>query len=245
VALIIGLGGTAALLILGLAAVLLISDDDDPQTPTASTVAASDSSGEGSVGDPSADGGGVGAEGGEGDLTATCAVIDSEMAQIDLTNSSTELSNFSLVIVFYDEAGSRVGDTTGYISSLRPGERTVEPTYLYDELGATCEVADIDRTAIDTAGADLASGATCTVTGEDFIGSTTAEITVTNTGSTAANFSVEASIVDSEGIRRGSGYTTVEAVQPGETAPSDLFIVNEHDPSYTCEVVYIDVYDNG
>lgn len=244
----VALGVVAAVLILGLAAVVILNSSDD-EDPTGDTVAGSDTSG--ATTDSSVDGGGGTAEGsttapagGDGEITATCSIIDPETAQIDLTNTSSEISNFSLTLVFRDDANNRVGDETGYISSLRPGERTMEALYLYDEAGSVCEVASIDRTAVDPEGAALAADATCTVVGEDALGFVDADISVTNTGSAQGDFSVEAVFLDADGVRRGSGYTSVEAVNPGESAPSDLFSAIDYQDGYTCEVVYVDVYES-
>jgi hypothetical protein len=176
-----------------------------------------------------------------GELTETvgCARLDPETIELDLVNSSGETSTYSLTIAFIDASAQRIGDTFAYVNALRPGERTIESVYVFEDgtEAAQCEVIDVDRSATILDAAAMADISACEITGADFIGDVAATVSATNSSDTDADYDVEVAVVDGSGIRHGTGWGYIEHVRPGETAPSDVFTTVDHQDGYVCEVV--------
>jgi hypothetical protein len=169
----------------------------------------------------------------------SCIKVDDETIEVELVNNSSYTANYYLTIAFYDDGGARLSDTSGYITALRPNERTIEDVYIFEEPGTSCEVIETERIAVDQSDAALNDVSGCTVTGPDFVDDVAAEVSATNSSSVNSDYSVDVAIIGPDGIRRGTGFTYIEAVRPGETAPSEVFTTVDYGPDLTCEVVAV------
>jgi hypothetical protein len=171
----------------------------------------------------------------------TCVKLDDETLEIDLVNTTAEVATFNLTIAYLDGEGQRLGDTFAYVNALRPGERTVQPVYLYEEgTDATqCEVIDVDETPTLHDAAAATDISTCEITGADFIGDVAATLSATNSEGVDNDYSIEVALLDPAGIRRGNGWAFIEHVRAGETAPADIFTTTDYGDGYACEVVAV------
>lgn len=168
-----------------------------------------------------------------------CEIIDDTTILVEFVNDGPTLQSYFLTVGFF-EGGTRQGDTVAIVGNLRPGERTIEETFYFDQSGTECEILDVDGFDVSYDDAALGDVSPCAITGVDSFGDLAAELTVTNSGSSTADYSVQLAFVDPAGIRRGSGFANVEAVRAGETAPTDVFTLATATDDLVCEVVGVD-----
>jgi hypothetical protein len=168
-----------------------------------------------------------------------CEIIDDTTIRVELVNESAVVQSFFLTVGFFDDS-TRLGDTVAIVGHLRPGERTIEDTFYFDQAGSRCEILEVDGFEVSYDQAFLADASSCEITGADTFGDIRAELSVTNSTAQTVDYSVQLAFVDAEGIRRGTGFATIESVRAGETAPSDVFSVIEADDGLTCEIVGVD-----
>ncbi len=244
----IALAAAAVLLVgggLGVAALAAGGDDPDPPATTSALPSATTTPG-GSTqtsliapGSSVTDGGGFFfGEDGLADV-ASCTRVDEDKVEIDLTNRSSKVVDYFLTVVLEDTPGQRVADSTAFIEAVRPNEHVVEKTYIFEEKGSTCQVIQAQRTETTTDASLAGDVSACTVGEPDILGDVSASLSVTNSASANSDYTVTVSFVDDKGIRRGTGYTSVEAVRPGENAPGDVFTTVADEGTYTCEVVSV------
>lgn len=169
-----------------------------------------------------------------------CTRVDEETIELEVVNHSSETSSYWLTVGYFDDAGRRLADGSEFIDNLRPGERAIESTYVFETEGTVCEVIDVDRFASESDAEEMAEISACEITGTDVFGDVEASVSATNSTSESSDYSIEVAFVDDEGVRRGTGSAFVEVVRPGETAPTDLFTTVDHSPGYRCEVVGVD-----
>ncbi len=203
------------------------SDNDGSET---TETTAAESSGDGSspvvAGDAR-----VGVEG------ISCAPLPDDQLQLSATNSSASVVDYWLTVAFFDEAGNRIADEAAWLDSVRPGESIVEDQFAFEEGWSSCEVIDADISDVTIDQALVADVSACTVEGADFAGDVSGSVSVTNSGSDAADYVVDVALLDPTGLRRGTGTIYIDQVRAGETAPGDLFTWVDHEPGFTCEVV--------
>ena len=175
---------------------------------------------------------------GSGDAVG-CTLVNSETIVLEVVNSAATVQSYFLTVAFFD-GEQRLGDTIAFVNNLRPGERTIESSFIFDQEGSRCEVIEADTFPAESDPAHLADVSPCTITGVDFANDVTAELTATNSSSTTSDYSIQVAFVDPDGIRRGTGFSNVESVRPGETAPADVFSFVEDRPDLVCQVVGVD-----
>ncbi|MDH4074642.1 MAG: hypothetical protein OEW29_01810 [Acidimicrobiia bacterium] len=241
--------GVAALLLVGggVAAALAAGGDDTAAgtTTTGTGVTASTAVG-GSTqtsligpGSSVTDGGGFFfGEDGLADV-ASCTRVDDEKMEIDLTNHSSKVVDYFLTVVLEDTPGQRVADTSAFIEAVRPNEHVVEETYIFEDKGSTCQVIQAQRTETTNDASLVGDVSACTVGEPDILGDVSATLTVTNSASANSDYSVTVSFLDDKGVRRGTGYASIEAVRPGEKAPGDVFTTVPAEGVHTCDVVAV------
>lgn len=242
----IALGAAAVLLIGVLAAVALSAGGDDTASTTTTALGATSSSGGSGTTATSPIGGSPVTEGsgfffGEDGLSdvASCTRVDDEKVEIDLTNHSSKLVDYFLTVVLEDTPGQRVADTTAFIEAVRPNEHVVEKTYIFEDKGSTCQVIQAQRTETTNDTSLTKDASACTLGEPDILGDVSASLSVTNSASTNSDYSVTVSFVDDKGVRRGTGYASIEAVRPGENAPGDVFTTVPAEGTYKCDVVAV------
>ncbi len=174
--------------------------------------------------------------GGGPDGANGCTILDEDTLEIDFVNTTSGPQTFFLTVAFL-EGDQRLGDSSVTVSNLRPGERAVERSFIFDQEGSRCEIIDVDGFGTTTDADHLADVGTCQITGADFAGDVTGELTVTNSSPSNADYSIEVAFIDPDGVRRGTGFTFIEAVRPGEAAPGDLFSFVEFRDDLTCEII--------
>ena len=181
----------------------------------------------------------VGGAADEIDDVAPCTLIDSETVLLDVTNNSSEQSSYIIDVNYLDETGQRVGDEPFFVNYVRPGERALEPTFVFDTGGGSaCEIAEVDRISAESTG-NLAE-VTCEVTGVDFGEDIATALTVTNSSSELSDYFVTGTLVR-DGVRVGTVSGFIENVQPGASAPGEGFsTVDGPAEGVTCEVVNVD-----
>lgn len=240
------LGGLGALGLLVVAALVIVvavgsSDPADDAVSTARDVDDSGSgvdpgSGDAIVDDPMPD---VGGESDEIDDVAPCEYVDAETIRIDVTNDSSEQSNYIIDVNFLDADGQRVGDEPFFVNHLRPGERAVERKFVFDSGGGvSCEIVDVERFASRTV--DDLSDASCEVDGVDFADDLKARFVATNNSSEVSDYLIEAAFIR-DGIRIGTSFGSIDNVRPGQSAPGDGFsFVPGPDTGVTCQVIHVE-----
>ena len=169
----------------------------------------------------------------------SCTRVDDETVTIELVNNGNATSNYFFTIAFFDAGGSRLADTGGYVTALRPDERAIEEVFVFDEPGETCEVIEAERIPIDENDPGFADISDCTITGADSFDDVAATVSATNPSSSTVDYSVDVAIVNADGLRIGTGFTYIEAVRPEETAPSDVFTTVDYADNLTCDVVSV------
>lgn len=178
--------------------------------------------------------------GGEEALDAGgCTRIDSDNITIEVTNNSPKTSSYFLTVGYFDAGGQRLADTTEILNHLRPGERSSETYFLFDVPDGDCEVIEVERFAAESDAGELAEISPCEILGVDALGDVQATVTATNGTPETSDYNVDVAFVNSEGIRVGSGFTFIEAVRTGESAPSEVFSVLDNQSGLTCEVVAV------
>lgn len=177
------------------------------------------------------------------DITG-CKQIGDEKIEIELSNKSAALSDYSLTIALLDDAGKRLGDTTGYIDNLRPGEHAIEQVYLFDNKGTKCEVIDADRYDTASNPALLADVSACTVGQPDSLGDVTATLSATNSAAAKSDYTITVALIDPSGVRRGTGTSYIQAIRSKETAPGDIYTSVIGGKNFRCEVVGVERTDS-
>jgi hypothetical protein len=229
-----------------------LGDDGEAADTTDTTAAAGDTTTSESVPEQlaSADDTAPTDDGAFGDEAADivgCTRIDDEYIEIELQNSLPVSATYWLTVGLYDDANTRLGDTSVFVNYVRAGERAIEQSYVFEDDGpgfSTCEVIDTDRFADEIDSDLLASVSACEVTGEDFAGDIEGSISVTNNGAAMSDFNVTVAFVDGDGVRRGTGSSSVEAVAPGETAPSEVYSTVPYSAGMLCDVVAVDSFES-
>lgn len=178
-----------------------------------------------------------------GDLADTadalgCTFAAAEEIEIEMVNTSSETRTYFLTVAFL-EGTDRLGDTTVFINNLRAGQRTIERSSVFDQEGSTCEIVAVDDIEVDETQNRLDDAEPCQLTGADFAGDAMGEVGVTNSSEVVSDYSVDVALIDADGIRRGTGFSFIDAVRPGERAPGDLFSFVEDQPGLTCEVINV------
>lgn len=174
------------------------------------------------------------------DDVVSCERTDPQTIVLEVVNSSSDTSSYVITVGFFDDAGNRLADEPMFLNHLRPGERAIEKQFTFDEQGTVCEVIDVDRFASESTSDDLAQASECEIGADpDALGSIEASLSVTNDSPETSDFAVDVVFIDSDGVRRGSGATYIQAVRSGEIAPGDVFTVLDHDEGYSCEVVAV------
>ncbi|MEM9894479.1 MAG: hypothetical protein AAF962_26795, partial [Actinomycetota bacterium] len=254
--LILGLGLGAVVVIGGLiaAAVVLGGDDDDEplaatDTTAATTDEADDATADGATADPTedpatdegttSDQAPIGDSDEVGDVIS-CTRVDSDTITLEVVNSSPNTSSYFMTVAFFDDGGQRLADEIAFVNYLRPGERAIENQFTFEEQGSTCEVIEVDRILADSTDAELGDVGPCELSADpDFAGDFQASLVATNSSSETFNYVVDVAFVDPDGVRRGTGSAFIDAVRPGESAPSDVFSTTDFAPGYTCAVVAV------
>lgn len=240
--------GVAVLLFAGcgVAVALAANGDDTATTSTTGTGVSASTTPGGSTqtsliapGTSVTDGGGFFfGEDGLADV-ASCTRVDDEKVEIDLTNRSSKVVDYFLTVVLEDTPGQRVADGTAFIEAVRPNEHVVEKTYIFEDKGSTCQVVQAQRTETTTDASLAGDVSACKVGEPDILGDISASLSVTNSDSANSDYTVTVSFLDDKGIRRGTGYASIEAVRPGENAPGDVFTTVTDEGNYTCDVVAV------
>ncbi len=241
------LGGCVA------AALVIANDDDEPLeatdttttdtvNPTDEVTPADDVTDDDGADDPATDEAAAAADPvGDSDEVGdvvSCTRVDSENIILEVVNSSPNTSTYFLTVAFLDDGGQRLADEIAFVNYLRPGERAIEQQFTFEEQGTQCEVIEVDRVLADSPPDVLADIGPCQLLSEaDFLGDFQAETTATNSTSETSNYVIEVGLIDPDGIRRGTGVAFVDAVRPGETAPTEVFTTTEFATGYTCEIV--------
>ena len=216
------------------------ADDADPDDGDGTaTTAAGDNTGETTA--TTANLSGVTTAPGAGDVGggSGCEIIDDTTIRVEVVNDSASVQSYFLTVGFFD-GDTRLGDTVAIVGNLRPGERTIEDTFYFDQSGSRCEILEADGFEVSYDPALLADVSACEITGTDTFGDVESELSVTNSGSGTADYSIQLAFVDGDGIRRGTGFANIESVRAGETAPSDVFTVVESADGLVCEVIGVD-----
>ncbi len=69
-------------------------------------------------------------------------------AEVDVTNSSSERSNYTIELAFESADGDQIDTGVAFVSALQPGQSTVVDVQSLTETagpGVTCRVSDVER----------------------------------------------------------------------------------------------------
>ncbi len=173
----------------------------------------------------------------------SCSRIDSETLEISMVNVTDATASYLLTVVYLDETGARVGDDNVYVSSLRPGERTVERSYVFSDAGIGCDVIAADR--YDRNGVEgLADISSCTIREPNSYGFIEADLTATNSGPSDVDYTVEVALVDTDDVRRGYGTAYIDRAPVGATASGEVYTTVEYDETLRCDVVAVTRFES-
>ncbi len=174
----------------------------------------------------------------------SCTRIDAENLEVSMVNVSDATASYLLTVAYLDADGARVGDDNVYVSSLRPNERSIERSYVFNDAGVGCEVIDVDR--FDRNGTEgLGDISACTIRPPNAFGYIEADVVATNSGSSDVDYTIEVALVDGDNIRRGYGTAYIERTRVGETAPGEIYTTVAYDETYRCEVVAVTRFDSA
>ena len=170
------------------------------------------------------------------DDIAPCQWVDAETIVLDVTNNSSKQSTYVIDVNFLDADGNRVGDEPFFVNYVRPGERAVEESFVFDSAGGVdCEIAEVERFAAESA--DDVGEVTCETAGVDFADDIATTFVATNGSSELSDYFATGALIR-DGIRIGTAFASIDNVRPGESAPGDGFsLVDGPDTGVTCEVV--------
>ena len=122
------LGGLA--LVAVIAAIAAIAgggdDDDGSEEPTVDPAAVGTAAGAAQPDPTGAGAAGVAGAADEVDDVGPCTLVDSDTITLDVTNNSSDQSNYLIDVNFLDAAGQRVSDETFFLNHLRSGERALQ-----------------------------------------------------------------------------------------------------------------------
>lgn len=172
-----------------------------------------------------------------------CTVEDDETILVEVVNSSDVTQSYFFTVAFF-EGSDRLGDTVAFVNNLRPGERTIEESFIFDQEGSRCEVIDSDSFPIESDPSHVADVSDCSITGADSFGDVAAELSATNSASVTSDYTIQVAFIGSDGVRRGTGFANIEAVASGQTAPTDVFTLVDDEAGLTCDVVGVDRIDS-
>ena len=163
----------------------------------------------------------------------------SDYVTLAVTNNSSKQSQFTIDVNLLDASGERVDDDTIYISNLRPGETSIEKHTIFSNAEGieSAEIAKVDRRAEESP--DDISEVTVEVTGVDFVGDIEVKFVATNSSSRTSDYSVEAALINADGIRIGTASGSISNVPPGESAPDDGYSTAEWVDGVTAEVISV------
>ena len=175
---------------------------------------------------------------GSGDISS-CVLVDSGSMQLDVTNTSSERSSYMVEVDVLDPNGTRIGDETVFINHLRPGERSIEDSPIFDTTGGqTCVIARVVR--LQSPPSDDLTGVDCLLVEEDPAGTVSVRLTVSNRAPMMASFTVAVALVR-DGVRVGTTIASIQDVGPDESG-SFVTGITVSDPaaSLACEVAYVE-----
>ncbi|MEZ5375807.1 MAG: FxLYD domain-containing protein [Acidimicrobiales bacterium] len=174
----------------------------------------------------------------------SCTRLDASTLQIDMRNTTDRTASYLLTVAYLDADGVRVGDDNVYVSSLRAGERTIEQSYVFSDAGVGCEVIGADRYEASATErfADLTA---CTIREPNGYGYIEADLTVTNSGATPADYTIEVALIDAENVRRGYGTSFVENAAVGSPTPGEVYTTVAFDETLRCDVVAVARFDSN
>ena len=175
----------------------------------------------------------------EVDDVGPCTLVDSDTITLDVTNNSSDQSNYLIDVNFLDAAGQRVSDETFFLNHLRSGERALQQTAAFNAAGAaTCEIAEVDR--LSAPSPDDIGEVTCEVTGVDAIGDISTSLTATNGSAELSDYLISAALVR-DGVRIGTADAVIENVAAGGSAPGEGFSAADGPADgVVCEVVNVE-----
>ncbi len=230
-----GLGVFLALAVLAAAVVVAARAGSDSSSSSGSETQRSDGSGDASDATGADD---------EVDDVGPCEWVDSDNIVLDITNNSSKQSSYVIDVNFLDADGNRVGDEPFFVNYIRPGERAIEKSFVFDSAGGVaCEIAEVQRFASESVD-DLAE-VTCATSGVDFADDIATVFEATNGSSETSDYFATAALMR-DGIRIGTAFASIENVRSGESAPGDGFsVVDGPDTGVECEVVDVSRTSSG
>lgn len=167
----------------------------------------------------------------------SCTVTDRDTVVLKMTNDLGTKLNFSPVVVYYDDAGTRVSDEIYYLNHVRADEDTQVEFSKFGNEGTQCSVVDSDTNEpFDELPTD---GAECEVTGVDSFDDLEVLFTIENRTGEAGDFEVVGALIEN-GVRIGDSAAFIDAIAAGASQSAEGFSTTEGSPStVTCEVVYL------
>lgn len=134
----------------------------------------------------------------------SCTRVDKDTIVIELLNHSSKSSSYSLTIGYFDDGGQRVGDGAVFVNHLRPGERAIEETFVFEDVGTVCEIVSVERMAAESNAGELDEAGACQLgDAANVLGSFDATVSATNGSPETSNYLIDVALVDSDNVRRG------------------------------------------
>jgi hypothetical protein len=239
-----GILGAFVLLVGGCVALIASSANDDAlvsvttSPPLSATVPSQAPAVQGEVSTSTA--GAPVAGGSEADDALSCDRLDKNTIVLEVVNNSPKTSSYLLTVGFFDDAGQRLGDETTVLNHLRPAERAIEETYVFEQQGTVCKVIGVERTAAESLQGELAEVSACDIgSGADVLGLFKATLSATNSSPQISDYLIDVAFVGPDGVRRGDGTATVQAVRPSEAAPTPIFTTVRYQRGFRCDVVAV------
>ncbi len=167
-----------------------------------------------------------------GDLTASVTVSHDDPEPLD----------YSIALAFVDEMGIRLGEGTGFVSAVQPGEPA--PTDVWTTVSAAtadvrCEVVGVNVSSTDGGFGDdpaaLAAVTSCVVTDEAVV------VRVTNDRGVPTDYWVSV-VIYADGERVDDTTAFIDSIPPGVTADERVTLFETDGDS--CEAVSADAYDS-
>ena len=167
----------------------------------------------------------------------SCSRASENTIILEVVNNSPTTASYRITVAYFDAEGQRLADDRLALSHLHPGEQAVEEYFIVPNEGTSCAAIQVTRSEASFDEALLSDVGECDLgTAGDFRGNFEPSVTVTNGTSETSSYLVEVAILDSDGVRRGSGGVIIRAVQPGQAAPGSTGITLPFVEGFSCEV---------
>jgi len=164
---------------------------------------------------------------------AACQVLQDELLEVDIVNSSGVVSGVFVVVDLGKSSGDR-DEVTVQVKSMAPDERAIMPFEVIGAVPSDCAVLEVDAQQAGGFSTDEAADVTsCEVVDDNGLA---VDLTLMNSGADAADYIMTAGLYDADGVRRFQMDVSQSDAPPGEAVMERSRVGFDYVDGLTCTV---------